>query len=255
MKTWAPVIFVRSFLFMMLAGIAVIIHASVIVLCAPLPHRIVYRAVRSYGHVFMWLMKYVVGLDCVVHGKENIPAENTVVYLKHESVWETIAELVIFPPQCWVLKHELMWVPFIGWALRRLKPIAIDRSARGTALEQVIEQGKKRLEDGLWVMIFPEGTRVRPGETRRYGLSGALLARAAGRSIVPLAHNAGDFWARRSFMKYPGVVQVFIGPPIDTYGRAPAAINAEAQAWIEARLALLRAGNMAHDAPPAGARV
>lgn len=234
--------------------IALLVHASLIALCVPLQHAKLYRFVSSFGHVFLWLLKYVVGLDYVVHGRENIPPENSVVYLKHESVWETVAELVIFPRQCWVLKHELMWVPFVGWALRRLKPIAIDRSAHRTALEQVVKQGKERLAEGLWVMIYPEGTRVKPGKTRRYGLSGAMLARAAGTAIVPVAHNAGDFWSRRSFMKYPGTVQVFIGPAIDTYGRAPAAINREAQEWIEGRLSLLRSEGAAWPAPPEGAR-
>lgn len=240
MKNSAPLVFLRSALFMALGLIAVVVHASLIVVLAPLPHRWLYRIVTSFGHVFTWLLKHVVGLDYVVHGKENIPQDNSVVYLKHESAWETIAELLIFPRQCWVLKRELMWAPFVGWALLRLKPIAIDRGARGTALEQVVEQGERRLAEGLWVMIYPEGTRVQPGQTRRYGLSGAILARAAGKRIVPMAHNAGDFWPRRSFVKHPGTIRVFIGPPIETYGRAPAAINREAQEWIEGRLALLR---------------
>lgn len=167
------------------------------------------------------------------------------VYLRHESVWETIAELVLFPRQCWVLKRELMWVPFIGWALLSLKPIAIDRKAHGTALEQVVRQGKMRLAEGLWVMIFPEGTRVAPQQLRRYGMSGAILARDANKKIVPVAHNAGDFWPRRSFMKYPGTVQVIIGPPVETYGRAPAAINRDAKAWIDGRRALLREASAA----------
>ncbi len=251
MKHSAPVVFLRSSLFMLLGLTALVVHASLVVLGALLPHAIVYKVVLSFGHVFVWLLKHVVGLDYEVHGRENIPATSSVVYLKHESVWETIAELLIFPRQCWVLKRELMWVPFVGWALLKLRPIAIDRNARRTALEQVVEQGRQRLAEGLWVMIYPEGTRVAPGKTRRYGLSGAVLARAAGTPIVPVAHNAGDFWPRRSFMKYPGTVQVFIGPPIETYGRAPAAINEEAQAWIEGRLSALRSAKGPAARPPA----
>lgn len=251
MKRWPPVVFLRSLVFFVLGAAAVMVHASLVVLGALLPHKAVYNVVLSFGRVFMWLLEHVVGLDYVVHGQENIPRSCSVVYLKHESVWETIAELLIFPRQCWVLKHELMWVPFVGWALLKLKPIAINRGARGTALEQVVEQGKKRLAEGLWVMIYPEGTRVEPGKTRRYGLSGAVLARAAGTPVVPVAHNAGDFWPRRSFMKYPGTVQVFIGPPIDTYGRAPAAINREAQEWIEGRLSFLRSGPKTGSRSPA----
>lgn len=238
-RSW-PVVFLRSSLFMLIAGASVIAHALMVTVFSVFARDLVYRVVISYGRQFMWLLKHVVGLDYVVHGTENIPAENTVVYLRHESVWETIAELVLFPRQCWVLKRELMWVPFIGWALHSLSPIAIDRAARGTALEQVVRQGKERLADGLWVMIFPEGTRVAPTASRRYGLSGAVLAREANKKILPVAHNAGDFWPRRSFLKYPGTVQVFIGPPIETYGRAPAAINRDAKAWIDGRLQQLR---------------
>lgn len=225
---------------MLAAGASVIVHAILVMLFSVVARGAIYDVVTSYGRQFMWLLKHVVGLDCEVHGKENIPEQNTVVYLRHESVWETIAELVLFPRQCWVLKRELMWVPFIGWALHALQPIAIDRKARGTALEQVVRQGKQRLADGLWVMIFPEGTRVAPLKSRRYGLSGAVLAREANKKILPVAHNAGDFWPRRSFMKYPGTVQVFIGPPIETYGRAPAAITRDAKAWIDGRLETLR---------------
>lgn len=243
-----PIVFARSLLFMLLAGASVLVHATLIIFCSVFWRAQAYRLVISYGKQFMWLLKNVVGLDCVVHGRENIPKENAVVYLRHESVWETIAELVLFPQQCWVLKRGLMWVPFIGWALLSLKPIAIDRKARGTALEQVVRQGKQRLDAGLWVMIFPEGTRVAPHASRRYGLSGALLAREANKKILPVAHNAGDFWPRRSFMKYPGTVEVFIGPPIETYGRAPAAINRDAKAWIDGQLERLR-GRPLHDAP------
>lgn len=235
-----PVVFLRSLIFMVLAAASVLVHATLVVLCSVFWRAPIYRVVISYGKQFVWLLEHVVGLDYVVHGQENIPQENTVVYLRHESVWETIAELLLFPRQCWVLKRELMWVPFIGWALLGLKPIAIDRRARGTALEQVVRQGKQRLADGLWVMIFPEGTRVAPHASRRYGLSGAVLAREANKKILPVAHNAGDFWPRRSFMKYPGTVEVFIGPPIETYDRSPAAINRDAKEWIDGRLEALR---------------
>lgn len=240
MKQWRFVVFLRSLLFIVIAVLTVIVHATVVMFAFLLPHAAVYAVVRSFAHVIMWSLQHVVGLDYVVHGKENIPEEASVVYLKHESVWETVAEVLIFPRQTWVLKKELMWVPFLGWALLKLRPIAIDRSAGRTALSQVVEQGRQRLADGIWVMVFPEGTRVPPGTTRRYGLSGAVLASAAGRKIVPVAHNAGDFWRRRSFLKYPGTVQLHVGKPIETADREPEAINAEAQQWIEGCLAGIR---------------
>jgi 1-acyl-sn-glycerol-3-phosphate acyltransferase len=133
-----------------------------------------------------------------------------------------------------------MWVPVFGWVLWLLKPIAIDRKGGGAAVQQVLKQGQERLAQGLWVVIFPEGTRVPAGETRRYGMSGALLAAAAGLPIVPVAHNAGEFWPRRGLLKKPGTIRVVIGPPIATAGVEPRLLNERTQAWVENTLAALR---------------
>ena len=130
-----------------------------------------------------------------------------------------------------------MWIPVVGWAVRCLKPIAIDRKAGAMAVSQVIEQGQQRLQEGLWILIFPEGTRVAPGENKRYGVSGALLAARAGCQVVPVAHNAGVFWSRRGLLKKRGVIEVAIGPPIDATGREPRELNEQVRAWIEARIA------------------
>jgi 1-acyl-sn-glycerol-3-phosphate acyltransferase len=150
--------------------------------------------------------------------------------------------LLLFPRQSWVLKRELMWAPFFGWALSALHPIAIDRKGGQNAVGQVLEQGARRLRDGHWVMIFPEGTRMAPGETRRYGLSGTLLAQRTGRVLVPVAHNAGDFWPRRGWRKMPGTVRFCIGPVVDPAGREPREVNADIQAWIESKVSDLRRG-------------
>jgi 1-acyl-sn-glycerol-3-phosphate acyltransferase len=131
------------------------------------------------------LLKTLCGLQHVVEGRENIPPGTHVSMWKHSSAWETIAQAAIFPPQAWVLKRELMWIPLVGWAVSCLKPIAINRKAGATAVTQVIEQGTQRLRQGLWILVFPEGTRVAVGETRKYGVSGALLASRAGCKIVP----------------------------------------------------------------------
>ncbi len=138
---------------------------------------------------------------------------------------ETIAQAAVFPPQAWVLKRELMWIPLVGWAVKCLKPIAINRKAGAAAVTQVVEQGKARLQEGLWVLIFPEGTRVAVGETRKYGVSGSLLASRAGCKIIPVAHNAGYFWPRRGWVKKPGTIRVVIGPPIDAAGRDARELN------------------------------
>jgi 1-acyl-sn-glycerol-3-phosphate acyltransferase len=179
------------------------------------------------------------GLDWSVSGREHLPSAAAIVLMKHSSAWETIAQAAVFPPQSWVLKRELMWIPLVGWAVHCLKPIAIDRQAGAAAVTQVIEQGTQRLRAGMWILIFPEGTRVAVGETRKYGVSGALLASRAGCKIVPVAHNAGYYWPRRGWVKKPGMIRVVIGPPIEAAGRDPRELNDEVRAWIEHQLAAI----------------
>ena len=170
-----------------------------------LPSHKLYAVARSWAHTHLWLLEKLCGLTYTVEGRENIPAGAHVSMWKHSSAWETIAQASIFPPQSWVLKHELMWIPLLGWAVRCLKPIAIDRRAGATAVTQVLEQGQQRLKEGLWVLVFPEGTRVAPGETRKYGVSGALLASKAGCKIVPVAHNAGVLLAAARLAQEAGL--------------------------------------------------
>jgi 1-acyl-sn-glycerol-3-phosphate acyltransferase len=180
-------------------------------------------------------------LKVEVSGLENLPEQSAVVLMKHSSAWETIAQLVILPPQTWVMKRELLWAPLFGWVLLLLRPIAIDRGAGRAAVQQVITLGRRRLEEGLWVVIFPEGTRVPAGATRRYGLSGALLAIAAGKPIVPVAHNSGDFWPRRGWYKRPGTVRLVIGEPIDSRGREARELTEAVRSWIDGELARMNA--------------
>ena len=188
------------------------------------------------------MLKVLCGLRFTIEGAENIVPGAHISMWKHSSAWETIAQAGIFPAQSWVLKRELMWIPLVGWALRCLKPIAINRKAGASAVNQVVEQGTQRLAEGLWVLVFPEGTRVAVGERRKYGVSGALLASRAGCKIIPVAHNAGYFWPRRGWVKKPGTIRVAIGPPIDAAGRDPRELNDEVRAWIEAKIADAPAG-------------
>lgn len=146
---------------------------------------------------------------------------------------------LIFPPQVWILKRELLWVPFFGWGLALMKPIAIDRKAGRRAVTQIIEQGRERLQQGLWIVFFPEGTRVAPGAKVRYKMGGALLAEAVRYPIVPVTHNAGEHWRRKGFIKYPGTIKMRIGPAIDTSELDAAQINQITQEWIETNLAEL----------------
>lgn len=189
---------------------------------------------RFWGKVLLVVLRYTCRLDYRLEGREHLPPGNHIALMKHSSAWEAFAQVVLLPDQVWVLKRELMWVPFLGWSLWLMGAIAIDRSAGGSAVRSVLEQGKKRLMQDRWIVVFPEGTRMPPGETRRYGVSGALLAAENGRLIVPIAHDAGYFWPRRGLYKAPGTIRVVIGPPIVAAGREPREINAEAQAWIEA---------------------
>ena len=162
------------------------------------------------------------------------------MFCKHQSAWETIAIRAFFPlPQTWVLKRELIRIPIFGGALAAFDPIAIDRAAGRRAVKQLMEEGTKWLEQGRWVIIFPEGTRVPLGERRPYGIGGAMLAEKSGRVLVPVAHNAGLFWGRRSFLKYPGVVDLVIGAPIPVEGRRAGEINRDAERWIESTVAQL----------------
>jgi 1-acyl-sn-glycerol-3-phosphate acyltransferase len=224
---------IGSILFTLFLFLSVPFYGAVALLSAPLPRRFTYGVALFWVDSVLFLLRVLCRLDYVVEGRENLPARSSVVLMKHSSAWETLAQLRIFPPQTWVLKRELMWVPVFGWVLWRLRPIAIDRRGGGVAVQQVLEQGHARLAEGLWVMIFPEGTRMPIGQTRRYGMSGALLAAAEGLPVVPVAHNAGYFWPRRGWLKKPGTIRVVIGPPIETRGVEPRVVNERAQQWIE----------------------
>jgi 1-acyl-sn-glycerol-3-phosphate acyltransferase len=199
-----------------------------------LPYRARFALARFWGHSLLTVLHVVCGLGYRVEGRENLPAGCHVALVKHSSAWETFAQTVLVPPQAWVLKRELLWIPVIGWGIRLLRAIAINRGAGGAAVRQMIDQGKQRIADGMWIVVFPEGTRMAPGETRRYGAGGAAMAAAAGALVVPVAHNSAYFWPRRGLLKRRGTIRVVIGPPIATAGRDAREINEEAQAFIEA---------------------
>ncbi|WP_245541813.1 lysophospholipid acyltransferase family protein [Uliginosibacterium gangwonense] len=187
-------------------------------------------------YVIMPMIRATLGIRSKVLGYENLPAGASVILSKHQSAWETIAFLDIFPPITYVLKRELLWIPFFGWGLSRLPIVSIDRSAGKDALRQVVEDGKQRLSEGYSVVVFPEGTRAPVGGQKRYKIGGPSLAVAAGVAVVPVAHNAGEFWPRNAILKYPGEIVVSIGPAISTVGRTPEQVSAEAEAWIEGEM-------------------
>lgn len=188
-----------------------------------------------WGRVNLWLQRVICGLDVNVVGLENLPQSGPCILMsKHQSAWETIAlRGLMRADQSWVLKYELTRIPIFGWGLRLAKAIPIDRSAGRRAVLTLVEEGLDRLQQGRCVIIFPEGTRTAPGERRKYGLGGAVLAERSGVAVVPVAHNAGVFWRRRGVKKYPGTIQLVVGPPISSTGRKAAAIMADVEEWIE----------------------
>ena len=232
----------RSLLFQIYFFTSVCIAALLIAIFFWAPYEFRFSIARNWGKSMLVMGKWLCGLDYRIEGLENIPDSPSVIMIKHTTVFETYAQLAIFPPQTWVLKHELKWIPLFGWGLAAMRPIAIDRGAGHHAVGQVIEQGKELLRQGVWVTIFPEGTRMPLGETRRYGVSGAALAKEAQVPIVPVAHNAGDFWPRRGLKKNPGLIRFCIGPPVMPEDRPPKKTNLIVQDWVESKMREISVG-------------
>lgn len=228
----------RSLVFTAVLFASAIIGAALVLLLFWAPFRVKWAVPVGWAKTCLWAGEFFCGLHVITEGVENIPDEPCVFLIKHTTAMEAYWQIAALPPSTWVLKRELLWIPIFGWALGlAMNSIAIDRRAGGPAVKQVVEQGKQRLRDGLSVCIFPEGTRMAPGQTHRYGVSGAALAREAGCLVVPVAHNAGDLWPRRSLHKRPGIVRFCIGPPIDPEGRRPKETNLIAQEWVESKMA------------------
>jgi 1-acyl-sn-glycerol-3-phosphate acyltransferase len=174
----------------------------------------------------------ILGIRAVVQGQENIPDTPAIYLAKHQSAWETVGLQLWVPPAVFVLKRELLYIPFFGWALWGLRMIWIDRSAGKSALEKIVTQGKERLKEGLSIIIFPEGTRVAPGKMGKFKAGGAHLAARTGALVIPVAHNAGELWPRNAFIKRPGTITLRFGPAIDPTGLSEAELNQRAETWI-----------------------
>ena len=232
----------RFLLFNILSWVGVVLWGLAVFIVTPFGHRYPYAVARSWCRYISFLARTLCGLRYRVVGRENFPDEPNVIFLKHSSAFETYLQIQEFPRACWVLKKELLLVPIFGWSLRAMQAIAIDRSAGSAAVRQVVEQGKDRLSKGIWVSIFPEGTRMPAGETKRYGISGTLLAQEAGVKIIPIAHNAGYHWPRHAKSIKPGEVVFVVGEPVDPAGRDLREVNAEIQDWVESEVAAIVAG-------------
>ncbi len=228
--------YLRSVIYFACMVVTAIFYSIVSLPTVVLPFEARYRFIRRWAWFNIWLLERLVGLRYQVEGEENIPQGAFILMSKHQSTWETYAFQKIFPPLVWVLKKELLRVPFFGWGLALLEPIAIDRKAKKQAMTQVIEQGIERLKTGKVVVIFPEGTRIPAGQKGRYKLGGARLAVESGYPIVPVAHNAGEYWPRRGLLKKPGVIKVVIGKPIDPAGKSAEELIREVEDFIEGQM-------------------
>lgn len=227
-------LFLRSLCFLLYSTITIVIFSLFLILFSFLPLTYRYRLICFFLRTHLWVLKMVCRISYEIKGLENIPKNRVgVVMSKHQSTWETFFLPIIFYEPAIIVKRELLWVPFFGWGLATAKPIAIDRQNKKSAMQQLIEKGKKNLAEGRWILIFPEGTRIPYGEMGHYKLGGARLACAAESFILPVAHNAGRYWPRRQFIKRPGKITVVFGPVIETRGLEPEDVLERTKNWIE----------------------
>lgn len=224
----------RSYLFLFLMIVAMMIYWPIPVLGRfVLSEKAAYYVATLWGRFVLVLLKYILGITYQVHGAENIPDKPCVVLSKHQSALDIFVLLTVFDPQTWVFKKELFKIPCFGWALAATQPIAIDRKAGRQALKMMIEKGKAKLQNGFWVLLYPEGTRTLPGQQGTYKSGGALLAQKAGADIVPVALNTGLFWQKGKGIVNNGSVDIVIGKPMPTHNKDIKALTADVEAWIE----------------------
>ena len=233
----------RAFLFAAGFYPITIIYAIPCLLIGPLlPFRARFVFFTGINYFYIFWLRMTCGVKTDVEGLENLPKNQPYVALSnHQSEWETLYFQLVFRPQAVVLKKELLKIPFFGWALGLLKPIALDRSQRREAIKQLLRQGSERLADGIPILIFPQGTRVAVGQMGRFNKGGAMLAVKNKVPIVPVVHNAGHCWPGQSFVKYPGTVKLVIGKPIQTEGRTVDEVHQEVEAWLVEQMARIGA--------------
>jgi 1-acyl-sn-glycerol-3-phosphate acyltransferase len=226
-------IVLRSSLFFLIQAALTIVWSLLSLLTFPFAPFTRYRIITAWSHIVVWLATTLCGIRYEVRGAQHLPQQPSIVLSKHQSAWETLAFQVLLPPQVWVLKKSLLYVPFFGWGLAMMSPIAIERAAGLRALKRTLEQGRQRLAQGFWIVMFPEGHRMPPGERGSYQIGGAWLAVQTGAPVVPIALNSGYLWGRNAFLKRPGKIVVSIGAPIDPAGMKAEQLNRRVEDWIE----------------------
>lgn len=232
-------LFLRSLVFFTGQVVTAPIFTLIALLAMPLNPILRNDLISGWARSMLWWLKVTCNIRHEITGLENISNQPTVVLAKHQSAWETLAFQAIFPTQVYVLKRELLWIPIFGWGLAMSSPIAIDRSAGREALKKLVAKGQARLNKGFWVVIFPEGTRIEPGKRSKFHIGGAWLATHTKTQVLPVAHNAGEYWPKNSFIKKPGVINIHIGKPIQTAGLKADVLNHQVESWIESEMASL----------------
>jgi len=232
--------FIRSFIFLIVMAVATVIWAPISMLFAFLPYNQRYYITARWNVFIIWAAKVICGIRYQTRGFENFPDTPAILLAKHQSAWETIFLLMATPrPLVFVFKKEITYIPFFGWAISMLRMIPIDRSKGKDAFSQVVVQGKKRLADGQWIIMFPEGTRIPVGQKGNYKGGGARQAVETQAPVVPIALNSGECWPKNSFIKKPGTVTVSVGKPISSEGKNAVELMQEVEAWIEAEMRVI----------------
>ena len=233
----------RSLLFLFGMAILTLIFGLLCLFTVFVPYTWRYQFIVTWSSLNLHWLKLTCGLSYKVTGVENIPQQTCIVMSNHQSTWETLAIGTIFPPLIWVVKKELLFIPVFGWGLALTHPIALNRKAGRKAVDQLVEKGIKKLKKGHWILIFPEGTRTPPGTKRKFKIGGALLAEKSAVPIIPVAHNSGNFWARKQLTKKPGVIELVIGPLVESKNKTAVQINQEVFDWISAERDKLEKGS------------
>ncbi len=227
---------IRSTLYLVFMWLTIPIATTIFLIAYPIPYQYRSKLISSWSTITLSVLGFLCGLKFEISGQENIPDKPCIIFCKHQSTWETMALQTIFTPQVWVMKRELLWIPFFGWTLASMKSIAIDRGNGKKALKQIVDAGTKRLNEGNWVVIFPEGTRKRPGDKADYKIGGAMLASKSKFDVLPIAHNAGEFWPKGQYVKKPGTIKMVIGPVIKGSELSTKQIKQASEDWIESTL-------------------
>ncbi len=224
-------LFLRSLLYFLGSTIVLVLLTTIVLMLFFTPVKVRYAILVNWSKFCIWWLRMTLNIKLEVMGKENIPTTPCVIISNHQSTWETIGLQQVFPHQTWVLKRELLLIPVFGWALAMLKPIIINRGEKFKALKKVIKQGADRINEKIFVVVFPEGTRQPYGKLGEYQKGGISIAKNTGCEILPVYHNAGRAWPKGGFIKYPNTITVVIGKPISVAGKSATVLIKETRDW------------------------